>query len=106
MKSSIQVNFKELTEKINGGFWDAEYCHPHRWSTSDMDKCKNGLDSWFFTEDEIKSAYNRWKGEFESDETINIIQWISHDLAVDVLSKQTLKDFHYPDSATFNCIVD
>jgi len=100
---TVKVNFKELTDKINSGNWDAEYCHPDRWSTSDMDNCINGIESWFFTEDEIKWAYNRWKDEFEADETINVIQWISHDLAVEILSRQTLKDFRYPDSATFNC---
>lgn len=103
---TVTVNFQELTNKINRGNWDAEYCHPDRWSSEDIDNCVNSLDSWYFTEDEIEWAYNRWKGEIEADETINVIQWLSHDLAVEILSRQPLRNFYYPESATFNCIVD
>ena len=100
-----KVNFKKLTDKINAGIWDAEYCHPHKWSMDDMGNCLDAISSWCFTEDEIEWEYNRWKGEIESDETINVIQLISHDLAVYALEQIVLNEFYYPESATFNCII-
>ena len=101
-----KVNFKELTDKINNSGWDAEYCHPDKWSSTDMDNCLNAIASWFFTEDEIEAAYRKWEDEFEADETINVVQWISHDLAIYALEQIVLNEFYYPGSATFNCIID
>lgn len=101
-----KVNFKELTDKINAGSWDAEYCHPDKWSSYDMDNCIRSIESWLFTEDEIESAYRKWEDEFEADESINVVQWVSHDLAVYALEQIVLNEFYYPESATFNCIID
>ena len=50
---------KEIQNRLNSGDWDAEYCHPHKWSDRDMDSCIYKLEKAHFGLQDVTDAVSR-----------------------------------------------
>jgi hypothetical protein len=102
---------KEIQNRLNSGDWDAEYCHPHKWSDRDMDGCLYRLNKAHFSLAEVSEAVSE-----NLDEIVQLMsdceyqrsfvdvasEYIADRLAWKKLQKSTCT---WPESATFSLIL-
>ena len=101
---------KEIQNRLNSGDWDAEYCHPHKWSDRDMDGCLYRLNKAHFSLAEVSKAVSENLDEIiaevfhrEDQSFIDVAsEYIADRLAWKKLQKSTCT---WPESATFSLIL-
>jgi len=98
---------KEIQDRLNNADWSAEYCHPDKWSDTDMDSCIYKLEKAHFgyipVEQAVSDIFDEIIAElpFRKDQSFVDLatEYVRDTLAWQKLSKT---ECFFPESAVFS----